>query len=75
MSAIMKVKAISPENEIIALGQGFELPEARIAACVTGKCVSNMPGSEAIAGTSTVRIGTWEHHMGSKWAVVAKMCA
>ena len=38
------------------------MPEARIATCVTGKYVSNMPGSESVAGNSTVRIGTWENH-------------
>ena len=56
-------KVLSPEIIIIALGQGFYLPEASIAACVKGESVSDAGGSEARAGIRTVDIGTWENHI------------
>ena len=66
MSAITKVKVLSPEITIIAQGQGFYLPEASIAACVKGEHDSDMPGSEAMAGIRTVDIGTWENPMAGR---------
>ena len=62
LSAITQVKVLSPEITIIALGQGFHVLEANIAACAIGECVSDVPGSESMAGSSTVHIGTWESH-------------
>jgi hypothetical protein len=63
LSAITKVKVLSPEIKKIALGQGFCFPEASIAACAIGKYASDVPGPESMAGKSTVHIGTWENHL------------
>ena len=60
LSAATQVKVLSPENFIIAPGQGFASPETSIAACVNGECVSSVPGSKSVAGKPTVHIGTWE---------------
>ena len=63
VSAITKVKVLSPEITLIAQGQGFDVPEASIAACVKGEHDSDVPGSESMAGNPTVHIGTWENHV------------
>ena len=60
LSATMKMKVLSPEIIIIARGQGFVYLEASNAACVNGEHVRSVPGSKAVAGKSTVDIGTWE---------------
>ncbi len=60
LSAITQVKVLSPEITIVALGQGFHFLEASIAACVKGEHVSDVPGSESMAGNRTVHIGTWD---------------
>ncbi len=60
LSAITQVKVLSPEIINVALGQGFHVLEASIAACVSGEHDSNAPGSESMAGDRTVHIGTWE---------------
>ena len=52
----------SPEICLVALGQGFLHPEASIAAHDNGECASGVPGSQTIAGHSTVHNGTWESH-------------
>ena len=62
LSTITKVKVLSPEMFIV-LGQGFIKPEASIAACVNGKCVSNVPGSKSMVGNRIVCIGTWDSHV------------
>ena len=53
----------SPEICLVALGQGFLHPEASIAAHDNGECVSDVPGSQTIAGHSTVHrsAGAWRH--------------
>jgi hypothetical protein len=61
-SAITKVKVLSPEICLIALGQGLHHLEASIAAHDNGECVSGVPGSQTIAGHSTVHSGTWDSH-------------
>ncbi len=61
--AITKVKVFSPEIVNIAQGQGFHGLEASTAACVSGECVSGVPGSKSMAGNSTVHIGTWDNHI------------
>ncbi len=61
-SAITKVKVFSPEICLVALGQGLLHSEASIAAHDNGECVSGVPGSQTIAGHSTVHSGTWESH-------------
>jgi len=63
LSATTKVKVYSPEMVNIAQGQGFHVLEASIAARVKGECVGGVPGSESVAGNSTVNIGTWENHI------------
>ncbi len=63
LSAITQVKVLSPEITIVALGQGFHVLEASIAACVRGERDSNVPGSKSMAGNLTVHIGTWESHI------------
>jgi len=63
LSAITQVKVLSPEIFNVALGQGFHFLEASIAACVKGEHVSDVPGSESMAGNRTVHIGTWENHI------------
>ena len=62
-SAITQVKVLSPEICQVALGQGFLHSEASIATHDSGECVSGVPGSEAMAGHSTVHNGTWERHI------------
>ncbi len=63
LSATTQVKVSSPEIVNIAQGQGFHVLEASTAARVKGECVSGVPGSESVAGNSTVHIGTWENHI------------
>jgi len=47
----------------IALGQGFIKSETSIAACVNGKCASNVPGSKSMVGNRIVCTGTWDSHV------------
>ena len=61
-SAITQVKVLSPEICLIVLGQGFLHLEASSAARDNGECVSDVPGSQTIAGHSTVHSGTRESH-------------
>ena len=63
LSATTQVKVLSPEISNIAQGQGFHFLEASIAACVKDEHVSDVPGSESMAGNRTVHIGTWENHI------------
>jgi len=67
-SAITQVKVFSPEICLVALGQGFLDLEASIAAHDNGECVSGVPGSQTIAGHSTVHSGTRESHTAPKEA-------
>ena len=62
-SAITQVKVFSPEICLIALGQGFLHSEASSAARDNGECVSDVPGSESMAGHSMVHSGTWDSHV------------
>jgi hypothetical protein len=61
-SAITQVKVFSPEICLIALGQEVYHLEASIVAHDNGECVGDVPGSQAIAGHSTVHSGTRESH-------------
>ena len=61
LSATTQVKVLSPEIIHVALGQGFHFLEANIRTCIIGECVSDVPGSESVAGERTVYIGTWEN--------------
>jgi len=45
------------------LGQELLHSEASIAAHDNDECVSSVPGSQTIAGHSTVHNGTWEGHV------------
>ncbi len=61
LSATTQVKVLSPEIIHIALGQGFHFLETNISTHVKGERVSDVPGSESVAGQRTVCIGTWEN--------------
>ena len=61
LSATTQVKVLSPEIILVALGQGFHFPETKISAHANGECVSDVPGSESVAGKRTDYIGTWEN--------------
>jgi len=60
-SATTQVKVLSPEISFNALGQGFHGLEASIGMHVNGECISDVPGSESVAGKRTVYVGTWEN--------------
>ncbi len=55
------VKVLSPEINMVALGQGFQPLEASIGRYVYGEYISDAGGSESVAGQRTVYIGTWEN--------------
>ncbi len=61
MSATTQVKVLSPEIILVALGQGFHFLEASIGMHIMGECISDVPGSESVAGKRTVCVGTWEN--------------
>ena len=61
LSATTQVKVLSPEIIHIALGQGFHFLETNIRTHAKGESVSDVPGSESVAGKRTVYIGTWEN--------------
>ncbi len=61
LSATTQVKVLSPEILLIALGQGFHVLEANIRTRIIGECVSDVPGSESVAGKRIAYIGTWEN--------------
>lgn len=61
LSATTQVKELSPEIILVALGQGFYPLETNIRTHVKGESVSDVPGSESVAGKRTVYIGTWEN--------------
>lgn len=61
MSATTKVKVLSPEIPLYALGQGFHDLETNIITPIKGKGVTDVPGSESVAGKRIVYIGTWEN--------------
>ncbi len=67
-SAITQVKVFSPEICLVVLGQELLHSEASIAAHDNGECVSGVPGSQTIAGHSTVHSGTRESHVVPKEA-------
>ena len=62
-SAITKVKVLSLEICLIALGQGLLHSEASIATHDNGECVSGVPGSKSMAGHSKIHSGTWDSHV------------
>ncbi len=61
MSATTQVKVLSPEIIFVAMGQGFHLLEASTGDSVRGELSLGVPGSESVAGTRTVYVGTWEN--------------
>ncbi len=61
MSATTQVKVWSPEILLVAQGQRFHHLEASIGMHVNGECISDVPGSESVAGKRTVYVGTWEN--------------
>ena len=61
MSATTQVKVLSPEIIRVALGQGLLSLEASTDGSARGELPRGVPGSESVAGTRTVCIGTWEN--------------
>jgi len=61
MSATTQVKVLSPVIFHVAPGRGFHFLEANIGTRNYGECVSDVPGSESVAGIRTVHSGTWEN--------------
>lgn len=59
-SAATRVKAVSPDICLSAVGQGLVRPEASIVAGVKRRVCNGKPGSQAAAGHPTDCIGTWE---------------
>ena len=59
-SAATKVKVVSPEIFIVAMGQGLLCPEASIVAGAKRQVCYGVPGSQAAAGHPTDCIGTWD---------------
>jgi hypothetical protein len=66
LSAITKVKVLSPEICNFAQGQGFHFLEASTVTRASGECENGVPGSKSMAGNPTVHIGTWENHIAPK---------
>ena len=60
------VKVLSPEIFLVALGQGFHFLEASIGMYAKGECISDVSGSESVAGKRTVYVGTWENRIAPK---------
>ena len=60
-SATTKVKVLSPEITLNALGQRFHILETNSRIHVKGECVTDVPGSKSVAGERIVYIGTWEN--------------
>ena len=56
------VKVLSPEIFLVALGQGFHFLEASIGMHIKGECISDVSGSESVAGNelSMLELGRTE---------------
>jgi len=50
LSATTKVKVLSPEIILVALGQGFHDLETKISTLAKGESVTDVPGTESVAG-------------------------
>ena len=59
-SAATKVKVLSPEIFLIALGHGLLCSEASIAVDAIRRVCNGVPGSQTAAGHPTDCIGTWD---------------
>jgi len=59
-SAATRVKVVSPEMFLLAMGHGLLCPEASIVAGAKRRVCSGVPGSQAAAGHPTDCIGTWD---------------
>ena len=68
LSATTQVKVLSPEIILVALGQGIHFLEANIRTCAIGEYVSDVPGSESVAGKRIDYVGTWENRNAPKEA-------
>lgn len=64
LSTITQVKVLSLEMITLHWVRGclLSLKPASLHALI-GECVNGMPGSEAMVGSRTVCIGTWESHI------------
>ena len=57
-SAATQVKVVQPRNLLFAMGQGLVCLEASIVADAIRRVCHGVPGSQAVAGHPTDRIGT-----------------
>ncbi len=63
LSAVTKVKVLSPEITIVTRDQGFHGLEVFSGIYDKGEYMTDVSGSESTAGKRTVYIGTWENHI------------
>jgi len=61
MSATTQVKVLSPEISPFCIGSRVSFPGNQHRYARNGECITDMPGSESVAGRRTVCIGTWEN--------------
>ena len=61
MSATTQVKVLSPEIIPCCIGPRVSFLGSQYRYARYGECISDVPGSESVAGKRTVCIGTWEN--------------
>ena len=61
MSATTQVKVLSPEIIPCCIGPRVSFLGSQYRYARYGECLSDVPGSESVAGKRTVCIGTWEN--------------
>ena len=61
MSATTQVKVLSPEIFPCCIGPRVSFLGSQYRYARNGECISDVPGSESVAGKRTVCIGTWEN--------------
>jgi len=66
MSATTQVKVLSPEILPCCIGLRVSFSGSQYRYARNGECISDVPGSESVAGERTVCIGTWENRIAPK---------
>ena len=61
MSATTQVKVLSPEIAYCCIGPKVSFLGSQYRYVRNDECISDVPGSESVAGKRTVCIGTWEN--------------
>jgi len=61
LSATTQVKVLSPEINPCCIGPRVSFLGSQYRYARYGECLSDVPGSESVAGKRTVCIGTWEN--------------